>query len=62
MFVVASLTDPIVEFAVDVVDAMGLPGIFLLMVAESACSWVLVSAPIWVAVNSPASVAERPAI
>ena len=35
--VFASLTDPIVEFAVDVVDAMGLPGIFLLMVAESAC-------------------------
>ena len=33
----ASLTDPIVQFAVDVVDAMGLPGIFLLMVAESAC-------------------------
>ena len=37
MFVVASLTDPIVQFAVDVIDAMGLPGIFLLMVAESAC-------------------------
>jgi membrane protein DedA with SNARE-associated domain len=33
----ASLTDPIVEFAVDVIDALGLPGIFLLMVAESAC-------------------------
>ncbi len=33
----ASLTDPIVEFAVDVIDAMGLPGIFILMVAESAC-------------------------
>src|SRR3954447_20239081 len=32
---VASLTDPIVQFAVDVVDAMGLAGIFLLMVAES---------------------------
>ena len=37
MLVVASLTDPIVQFAVDVIDAMGLPGIFLLMVAESAC-------------------------
>ena len=37
MLVLASLTDPIVEFAVDVVDALGLPGIFLLMVAESAC-------------------------
>jgi len=35
--VFASLTDPIVQFAVDVVDAMGLPGIFLLMVLESAC-------------------------
>jgi len=33
----ASLTDPIVNFAVDVVDAMGLPGVFLLMLAESAC-------------------------
>jgi membrane protein DedA with SNARE-associated domain len=33
----ASLTDPIVQFAVDVVDKMGLPGVFLLMVAESAC-------------------------
>jgi membrane protein DedA with SNARE-associated domain len=37
VLVTASITDPIVEFAVDVVDAMGLPGIFLLMVAESAC-------------------------
>jgi membrane protein DedA with SNARE-associated domain len=35
--VLASLTDPIVQFAVDVIDAMGLPGIFVLMVAESAC-------------------------
>jgi membrane protein DedA with SNARE-associated domain len=33
----ASLTDPIVEFAVDVIDKLGLPGIFVLMVAESAC-------------------------
>ena len=33
----ASITDPLVQFAVDVIDAMGLPGIFLLMVAESAC-------------------------
>jgi membrane protein DedA with SNARE-associated domain len=33
----ASLTDPIVQFAVDVIDQLGLPGIFLLMVAESAC-------------------------
>jgi membrane protein DedA with SNARE-associated domain len=34
---IASLTDPIVEVAVDVVDAMGLPGVFILMVLESAC-------------------------
>src|SRR5215211_5655596 len=37
MTVLASITDPIVNAAVDVVDAMGLPGVFLLMVAESAC-------------------------
>jgi membrane protein DedA with SNARE-associated domain len=34
---IASITDPIVEVAVDVVDAMGLPGVFVLMVLESAC-------------------------
>jgi len=33
----ASITDPVVEVAVDVVDAMGLPGVFVLMVLESAC-------------------------
>jgi membrane protein DedA with SNARE-associated domain len=33
----ASITDPIVNVAVDVVDAMGLGGVFLLMVLESAC-------------------------
>ncbi len=33
----ASITDPIVGVAVDVVDAMGLPGVFVLMVLESAC-------------------------
>jgi membrane protein DedA with SNARE-associated domain len=33
----ASITDPIVELAVDVVDAMGLWGVFVLMVLESAC-------------------------
>jgi membrane protein DedA with SNARE-associated domain len=33
----ASLTDSLVQFAVDVVDKAGLPGIFGLMVAESAC-------------------------
>jgi membrane protein DedA with SNARE-associated domain len=37
MIVLASITDPLVEAAVDVVDAMGLPGVFLLMLAESAC-------------------------
>jgi membrane protein DedA with SNARE-associated domain len=37
MPVLASLTDPIVNVAVDVVDAMGLAGIFVLMVLESAC-------------------------
>ena len=29
---IASITDPIVQVAVDVVDAMGLPGVFILMV------------------------------
>ena len=37
MLVVASLTDPLVNLAVDVIDKLGLPGIFALMVAESAC-------------------------
>src|SRR3954462_7642433 len=37
MVLLASITDPIVNVAVDVVDAMGLPGVFLLMVLESAC-------------------------
>jgi membrane protein DedA with SNARE-associated domain len=32
-----SITDPIVEVAVDVVDALGLPGVFVLMLLESAC-------------------------
>jgi membrane protein DedA with SNARE-associated domain len=35
--IIASITDPIVEVAVDVVDAMGLPGVFILMLLESAC-------------------------
>jgi len=34
---VASITDPLVQFAVDVIDKMGLIGVFLLMVGESAC-------------------------
>ena len=37
MPLIASITDPIVNAAVDVVDALGLPGVFLLMVLESAC-------------------------
>jgi membrane protein DedA with SNARE-associated domain len=35
--VFATITDPIVEVAVDVVDAMGLPGVFDHMLLESAC-------------------------
>ena len=34
---IASITDPLVQFAVDVIDKLGLPGVFLLMVGESAC-------------------------
>ena len=34
---IASLTDPIVQAAVDVVDALGLAGVFVLMLLESAC-------------------------
>jgi membrane protein DedA with SNARE-associated domain len=37
MIVLASITDPIVNVAVDVVDALGLAGVFVLMVLESAC-------------------------
>src|SRR5215210_5740828 len=37
MIVLASITDPIVNLAVDVVDALGLAGVFVLMVLESAC-------------------------
>ena len=37
MPVTASLTDPLVNFATDVVDAIGLLGIFVLMTLESAC-------------------------
>src|SRR3954470_11511598 len=33
----ASLTDPLVNFAVNVIDALGLPGVFVLMLLESAC-------------------------
>jgi membrane protein DedA with SNARE-associated domain len=37
MLELASITDPLVNLAVDAVDAMGLPGVFLLMLLESAC-------------------------
>src|SRR3954454_20318770 len=37
MLVLALITDPIVNFAVNVVDALGLAGVFVLMVLESAC-------------------------
>jgi membrane protein DedA with SNARE-associated domain len=37
VLVLASITDPLVHFATNVIDALGLPGIFALMVAESAC-------------------------
>jgi membrane protein DedA with SNARE-associated domain len=35
--VMASLTDGLVQFAVDTVDSLGLPGVFVLMLLESAC-------------------------
>ncbi|MEA2155746.1 MAG: hypothetical protein QOE11_1886 [Solirubrobacteraceae bacterium] len=37
MLVIASLTDPVVEFATRVVADLGLPGVFVLMFFESAC-------------------------
>src|SRR3954447_16947228 len=37
MMLLGSITDPIVNFAVNVVDTLGLAGIFVLMVLESAC-------------------------
>jgi membrane protein DedA with SNARE-associated domain len=37
LLVVASLTDPLVNFATDLVDRIGLAGIFVLMTLESAC-------------------------
>jgi membrane protein DedA with SNARE-associated domain len=37
MLVIASITEPLINFATDVVEAMGLPGIFVLMTLESAC-------------------------
>jgi membrane protein DedA with SNARE-associated domain len=37
MLELASITDSIAQFAVDVVKDLGLPGVFVLMLAESAC-------------------------
>jgi membrane protein DedA with SNARE-associated domain len=37
LFVHASITDPLVNFATDVVDKLGLAGVFVLMLLESAC-------------------------
>src|SRR4051812_7753627 len=37
MPVLASVTDPLVNAAVDVINALGLPGVFVLMLLESAC-------------------------
>jgi membrane protein DedA with SNARE-associated domain len=37
MPVLAAITDTVANWAIDVVDAIGLPGIFLLMTPESAC-------------------------
>ena len=37
MVLLASITDPIVNLATDVVDSIGLVGIFVLMTLESAC-------------------------
>src|SRR4051794_5076384 len=37
MMLLASITDPIVQLAVDVVDKLGLLGVFVLMTLESAC-------------------------
>src|SRR4051794_3214859 len=37
LLLMASFTDSLVQFAVDTVNSLGLPGVFLLMVLESAC-------------------------
>ena len=34
---IASITEPLINFATDVVESLGLPGVFLLMLLESAC-------------------------
>jgi membrane protein DedA with SNARE-associated domain len=37
VLLVASITDSLAKFATDVIGSLGLPGIFVLMLAESAC-------------------------
>ena len=37
MLILSSITDPVVDFAVNVVRDVGLPGVFVLMLLESAC-------------------------
>jgi membrane protein DedA with SNARE-associated domain len=37
VLLLASITDPLVDFAVNVIKDLGLPGVFLLMLLESAC-------------------------
>ncbi len=37
MLILASITEPLVNFATDVVDKLGLGGVFVLMTLESAC-------------------------
>jgi membrane protein DedA with SNARE-associated domain len=37
LLIIASITQPIIDFAIRVVGDFGLPGIFVLMVLESAC-------------------------
>ena len=37
MLELASITDPLVTFATDAINSLGLPGVFLLMLLESAC-------------------------
>src|SRR3954466_11637616 len=37
MLELASITDPLVTFATDAIDSLGLAGVFVLMLLESAC-------------------------
>lgn len=37
LLVLASITEPLINFATDVVDKLGLAGVFVLMLLESAC-------------------------